>query len=84
MGQALLQLGRLAGLELYATAPTPKHAAVAAHGAKAIDYRQEEFVARVRALTGDGVDVGGRRGDTRYPISTRIPEYCLTLLERYR
>jgi NADPH2:quinone reductase len=30
---------------------------VTAHGARAIDYRQEDFVARVRGLTGDGVDV---------------------------
>ena len=57
VGQALLQLGRLAGLELYATASAPKHAALAGQGAHVIDYRQEEFVARVRELTGDGVDV---------------------------
>lgn len=57
VGLALLQLGRLAGLELYATASHSKHAAVAAQGATAIDYQHEEFVARVRGLTGDGVDV---------------------------
>lgn len=57
VGMALLQLGRLAGLELYATASQPKHAAVSAQGATAIDYRQEDFVTRVRKLTGDGVDV---------------------------
>lgn len=56
-GQALLQLGRLAGLELYATASRPKHAVVAALGATPIDYRSDEFVSRVRALTGDGVDI---------------------------
>ena len=57
VGQALLQLGQLAGLELYATASQQKHAAVAAQGATPIDYQHEDFVSRVRALTGDGVDV---------------------------
>jgi NADPH:quinone reductase-like Zn-dependent oxidoreductase len=65
VGQALLQLGRLAGLELYATASQPKHAVIRALGATPIDYRSDDFVARIRALTGDGVDIvcdpiGGR------------------------
>ncbi|NOY55553.1 MAG: zinc-binding dehydrogenase [Actinobacteria bacterium] len=56
VGTALLQLGRLAGLQMYGTASEPKHDLVAELGATPIDYRSEDFVARVRALTGQGVD----------------------------
>lgn len=56
-GMALLQLGRLAGLELYGTASSHKHAAIAAQGATAIDYQHEDFVERAHDLSGDGVDV---------------------------
>jgi NADPH:quinone reductase-like Zn-dependent oxidoreductase len=57
VGTALLELGKLAGLEIYGTASSPKHDIVSALGATPIDYRTEDVVARVRALTGDGVDV---------------------------
>ncbi|HEY3365925.1 MAG TPA: medium chain dehydrogenase/reductase family protein [Symbiobacteriaceae bacterium] len=55
-GTALLQLGRLAGLTMYGTASAAKHPLVAALGGIPIDYRREDFVARVRSLSGDGVD----------------------------
>jgi NADPH:quinone reductase-like Zn-dependent oxidoreductase len=66
VGSALLQLGALAGLELYGTASGHNHAFVSSLGATPIDYRTEDVVARVRSLTGDGVDavfdpVGGAR-----------------------
>lgn len=57
VGTALVQLGRLAGLELYGTAATDHQEVVAALGARPIDYRREDFVERIRELTGDGVDV---------------------------
>jgi NADPH2:quinone reductase len=63
VGTALLQLGKLAGLEMYGTASKHNHELVSALGATPIDYRTENFVRRVRyltkgeALTGDGVDV---------------------------
>jgi NADPH:quinone reductase-like Zn-dependent oxidoreductase len=57
VGTALLQLGKLAGLEMYGTASEHNHALVSALGATPIDYRTEDFVERVRELTGDGVDV---------------------------
>jgi NADPH:quinone reductase-like Zn-dependent oxidoreductase len=61
-----LELGHLAGLEMYGTASAHNHELVTALGAVAIDYRSEDFVERVRTLTGDGVDavfdvVGGGR-----------------------
>ncbi|NIR40637.1 MAG: zinc-binding dehydrogenase, partial [Actinobacteria bacterium] len=57
VGTALLQLGKLAGLEMYGTASKHNHELVSALGATPIDYRTEDFVARIRSLTGDGVDV---------------------------
>lgn len=56
VGTALLELGRLAELEMYGTASKNKHALVQGYGATVIDYKNEDFVQRVRALTGDGVD----------------------------
>lgn len=57
LGTAFLELGRLAGLEMYGTASKPKHALVQRLGATAIDYRAEDFVERIAALTrGAGVD----------------------------
>ena len=58
VGTAALELGALAGLRLFGTASARDRAAVERLGAVAIDYRNEDFVARVRELTGgEGVDV---------------------------
>jgi NADPH2:quinone reductase len=57
VGTALLELGKLAGLEMYGTASQYNHEVVSALGATPIDYRTEDFVERIRTLTGDGVDV---------------------------
>jgi NADPH:quinone reductase-like Zn-dependent oxidoreductase len=57
VGTALLDLGKLAGLEMYGTASSYNHDVVSALGATPIDYRREDFVARIQTLTGDGVDV---------------------------
>ena len=57
VGTALLDLGRLAGLEMYGTASARDHETVSALGATPIDYQTEDFVERIRALTGDGVDL---------------------------
>jgi NADPH:quinone reductase-like Zn-dependent oxidoreductase len=56
-GSALLELGRLAGLEMYGTASKYNHELVSALGTTPIDYRTEDFVERIKSLTGDGVDV---------------------------
>ena len=66
LGTALLQLGKLAELEMYGTASKHNHELVSALGAIPIDYRTEDFVERIRNLTGDGVDavfdpIGGAR-----------------------
>jgi NADPH:quinone reductase-like Zn-dependent oxidoreductase len=57
VGTALLQLGRVAGLELYGTASSSKQEIVRGLGAKPVDYTREDVVARVRALSSGGVDV---------------------------
>jgi NADPH:quinone reductase-like Zn-dependent oxidoreductase len=56
VGVAALELGSLAGLRLYGTASARDRAKVQALGAVAIDYRNEDFLARMRAESG-GVDV---------------------------
>jgi NADPH:quinone reductase-like Zn-dependent oxidoreductase len=57
VGTALLELGRLDGLEMYGTASAGKHPTVRELGATPIDYRNQDFVERVLALTKDGVDL---------------------------
>jgi NADPH:quinone reductase len=58
VGTAVLELGRVTGLRLYGTCSARDRATVERLGAVAIDYRNEDFVARVRELTGgQGVDV---------------------------
>ncbi len=57
VGSALVQLGVLAGLDVYGTASAYNHEVVEALGATPIDYRNQDFVARIHEMTGDGVDV---------------------------
>jgi len=65
VGTALLQLGRLLDLEMYGSCSPRGADTVTALGAVAIDYRNQDVVAEVRRLTGDGVDavfdpIGGK------------------------
>jgi NADPH:quinone reductase-like Zn-dependent oxidoreductase len=57
VGTALLQLGKLAGLEMYGTASARKHELVSSLGGIPIDYHNVDFVEETLRLTGDGVDV---------------------------
>ncbi|HLK48837.1 MAG TPA: medium chain dehydrogenase/reductase family protein [Bryobacteraceae bacterium] len=57
VGSALLQLGRLSGLQMYGTCSSRSAAAVSNLGGIPIDYRDQDFVQEIRRLTGDGVDV---------------------------
>src|SRR5215213_2710138 len=58
VGTAVLELGAVAGLRMYGTCSGRDLASVERLGAVAIDYRNEDFLARVRELTGgEGVDV---------------------------
>lgn len=58
VGTALAQLGRVAGLKMYGTASTAKQDYVRQLGVIPIDYKTEDFTARIMAETdGAGVDV---------------------------
>ena len=67
VGVAALELGAVAGLRLYGTAADRDCAKVEALGAVAIDYRNEDFLARVREAGGADVVVDSLGG----PISLR-------------
>ena len=56
VGSALIQLGKIAGLEMLGTTSTSKLDVVESLGGTPIDYTQEDFVDRISQLTGDGVD----------------------------
>src|SRR5437764_7809778 len=57
VGSALLQLGRLAGLEMYGTCSSRGASAVADLGGIPINYQQQDFVQEIHRLTSEGVDV---------------------------
>ena len=57
VGIAMLELAAVAGLRVFGTASARDREKVERLGAVAIDYRNEDFLARVREMTGDGVDV---------------------------
>ena len=56
VGTALLQLGRLVGLEMYGTCSSRSAAVVSDLGAIPVDYQDEDFVKEIHRLTGEGVD----------------------------
>ena len=57
VGTALLQLGRLAGLTMYGTCSARSAPVVSEMGGVPLDYQRQDFVAEIRRLTGEGVDV---------------------------
>ncbi len=57
VGSALLQLGRLAGVEMYGTCSSRGASAVSDLGGIPIDYRHQDFVQEIHRRTSDGVDV---------------------------
>jgi NADPH:quinone reductase-like Zn-dependent oxidoreductase len=56
VGSALLQLGRVAGLQMYGTCSSRGASAVSALGGVPIDYQNLDFVNEIHRLTGEGVD----------------------------
>jgi NADPH2:quinone reductase len=57
VGSALLQLGRIVGVEMYGTCSSRGAPLVTDLGGVPIDYRKVDFVEEIRRLTKDGVDV---------------------------
>src|SRR5512142_2606902 len=56
VGTALLQLGRLAELEMYGTCSSRGAPAVSELGGVPIDYRNQDYVKEIHRLTTEGVD----------------------------
>jgi NADPH:quinone reductase len=56
VGTALLQLGRIAGLQMYGTCSSRGASAVSDLDGIPIDYEHQDFVKEIRRLTGEGVD----------------------------
>ena len=56
VGTALLQLGRLAGLEMYGTCSSGGAPTVSQLGGVPIDYKHQDFVQEIHRLTNDGVN----------------------------
>ena len=56
VGSAMLQLAKLAGVEMYGTCSAEGSAVVRELGAIPIDYKSVDFVKEIHRLTGDGVD----------------------------
>jgi NADPH:quinone reductase len=57
VGTALLQLGRLAGLEMYGTSSARSASTVSDLGGIPIDYQHQDYVEEIHRLAGDGLDV---------------------------
>jgi NADPH2:quinone reductase len=57
VGTALLQLGRVAGLQMYGTCSSRGASAVSELGGVPIDYQRLDFVTEIYRLTHEGVDV---------------------------
>jgi NADPH2:quinone reductase len=56
VGTAMLQLAKIAGVEMYGTCSAQGAAVVRELGGIPIDYRNSDFVNEIRRLTGGGVD----------------------------
>ena len=56
VGTAMLELGRLLDLEMYGTASKSKHDLIIGLGGIPIDYKSTDFLERVQALDGDGLN----------------------------
>ena len=57
VGNALLQLGKIAGLKMYGTASKKKHSLVTQLGGIPIDYHSDSFVDIIRQKEPDGIDI---------------------------
>lgn len=56
VGTALLQLGRSLDQIMVGTASAPNHDLIESYGAKAVDYRADDYEQRLRTAAGDGFD----------------------------
>ena len=76
IGTALLELGKLAGLNMYGTASQNKHNILIEFGAIPIDYRTQDFVKILREIEPNGLDfvfegMGGEHADRALAVLRR-------------
>ena len=77
VGSAMLQLARLAGVEMYGTCSAEGAAVVRELGGIPIDYKNTDFMKEIHRLTGDGIDAvfdgigGGNLWRSRDALSER-------------
>lgn len=57
IGTAVLDLGRLAGLQMFGIASGPKHRVVLSRNARAIDHQNQDIEAEIRKHAPEGVDL---------------------------
>jgi NADPH:quinone reductase-like Zn-dependent oxidoreductase len=56
VGSAALQLGKIIGLSMFGTASVPKHSLLINLGVIPLDYRGDNFVARIHQFAPEGLD----------------------------
>jgi len=76
VGSAMLQLAKLAGVEMYGTCSPEGAAVVRELGGIPIDYKNTDFVKEVHNFTGDGLDVvfDGIGGDNLWRSRSALRE----------
>jgi len=76
VGSAMLQLAKLAGVEMYGTCSVQGAAVVRELGGVPIDYKNADFVKEVHRLTGDGLDAAfdGIGGDNLWRSRNALRE----------
>jgi NADPH2:quinone reductase len=74
VGTAILQLGRLAGLEVFGTASAKDLEVVASLGATPIDRRRDDFVAVLRAAVAPTPSWTGSAGRLRFARYARLAD----------
>ena len=81
VGIAMLQLGKLLNLKMYGTASKSKHHFIEKHGGIAIDYKHEDFVAKLKIAEPDGIDaVFDPIGGSYFPRSLKVLKKSGTLV----
>lgn len=73
VGIAMLQLGKLLNLKMYGTASYGKHSLIEKYGAIPIDYKNEDFVERLKRTEPGGIDaVFDPIGGSYFPRSLKV------------
>ncbi len=73
VGTAFLQLGMLAGIEMYGLASPSKHHILTEYGATPIDYHTQDFVEVIRRAEPEGIDyVFNGMGEETYERSLAV------------